>query len=570
MGGYAGTILRINLTAGKISKEPLNMELARKYLGGRGLAGKMLFDEVAADVYPLAPENKIYIATGALTGTNAPSSGRFVVVTKSPLNGFVSFSNTGGFWGVQLKAAGYDMVVLEGKAANPVYISINNDLVEIKDASQLWGKDVYTTIEVLKQDFRDDKAKVLTIGPAGENLSSMAVFMNDLNRVAGRSGVGAVMGSKNLKAIIVRGTGKVANANPDKMKNVLRTALGKFKKNNLIGQVLEEYDAALVGGESISANDSIKKDACYRCPIDCGHKKKEDDKEKSPKRKQKSSFSSDCKIKDYEAIQAANDLCNKLGLDSMSVGCTIATGMELFQRGHIKPAEVDGTPLEFGNANGLFEWIRRIAYAEGLGAKMARGSYSFAETYGHPELSMTIKKLEVPAYDRKGIKGQSLEYATGNRGGGHVREFDVTPQVLGFPKLIDRDSNEGNAMWVKFLQDLTAVIDSIGMCSYTSAALGLPDYTAIVNAVTGFNYTDNELLACGERIWNIERLNNLKNGMTTVNDTLPESLLEIPSGHSKEGIYRGAELLLAYYTVREWDELGVPTPDCLKKLGIRI
>jgi aldehyde:ferredoxin oxidoreductase len=508
MGGYTGKILRINLTEGKTGIEPLNMELARKYLSGRGLAGKMFFDEVAADVKAFAPENKIYIAAGVLTGTNAPTSGRFTVVTKSPLNEVITTSNSGGYWGVQLKFAGYDMVILEGKAAYPVFISIKDDLVEIKDASQLWGKDVYTATEALKLEFGDDMAKVLTIGPAGENLSLMAVFLNDLNRAAGRSGVGAVMGSKNLKAIIVRGTGKVEIANPDRMKNVLNA------------------------------------DACYRCPIDCGrHKKREDGENTRSKRGIKSSFASDCGIHDYEAIHVANDLCNKFGLDSISVGCTLATGMELVQRGYIKPEELDGILLKFGNAQGLREWIRKIAHAEGLGAKMAQGSYNFAESYGHPELSMTVKRLEIPASD---------------------------PEILGFSQLIDKDSIKGKSIWVKILQDLTAVIDSIGMCLFTSAALGFSDYTAIVNAVSGFNYTDAELLACGDRIWNTERLHNLRTGMTAAEDTLPESLLkiEIPAGPAKGSIHSLQELLPAYYIERGWDEAGVPTPECLKKLGI--
>lgn len=572
MGGYTGKVLRINLTEGKTSTEPLNIELAREYLSGRGLAGKMYIDEVAAEVDALSPENTIYIATGALTGTNAPSSGRFVVVTKSPLNGVISSSNSGGYWGVQLKYAGYDMVIIEGKAAIPVYISIIDDSVEIKDASRLWGKDTYASTEALKQEFGEDKAKALTIGPAGENLCLMAVFMNDLSRVAGRSGVGAVMGSKNLKAIIVRGTGKVENANPDEMRNVLRAALGKFKENGVAGKGLRADDADLNSGETIAANHLIKKDACYRCPIVCGrHNKRKGGQNKSTKSETKSSFGSDCGIHDYEAIHVANDLCNKLGLDSMSVGCTIAAGMELVQRGYIKPEELDGTPLEFGNAKGTVEWVRKIAHAEGLGAKMAQGSYNLAESYGHPELSMTVKKLEIPAYDRQGIEGQGLEFATSNRGGGHIREYEVTPEILGLTQELDQDSIEGKAKLVKFLQDLTAVIDSIGMCSFTLAALGLADYTAIVNAVTGFNYTDAELLACGERIWNIERLQYLRAGMTTTNDTLPESVLkvEIPAGPSNEGIQKLPELLSAYYAERGWNEKGVPTPECLRNLGIQ-
>jgi len=597
MGGYTGKVLRINLTEGKTITEPLNIELAKKYLSGRGLAGKMFFDEVAADVDALSPENTMYIATGLLTGTNAPTSGRFMVVTKSPLNGCIASSNSGGYWGAQLKFAGYDMVILEGKAAKPVYIAITDDKVEIKDAAHVWGKDVYATTEALKLEFGDDKAKVLTIGPAGEKLSLMAAIMNDLFRAAARSGVGAVMGSKNLKAIVVRGTGKVANANPDEMKKVLSAVMGKIKENGVTGQGLgaygtavlvniinesgiypvnnfqESYDpeADLISGETMTKNHLIKKDACYRCPIACGrYSKWEGGEGAGPEYEAVWCFGSDCGSHDYDAIHVANDLCNKLGMDSISVGCTIAAGMELAQRGYIKPEELDGTPLEFGNAKGMVEWVRKIAYAEGLGAKMAQGSYNFAEGYGHPELSMSVKKLEIPAYDPRGIQGHGLQYATNNRGGCHVRGYMVSPEILGLPEKLDKDTIEGKATWVKIFQDLTGVIDSVGMCLFSSFALGLSDYTAIVNAVTGFNYTDAELLACGDRIWNIERLQNLRTGMTAADDTFPERLLKvaISSGPSKGSKSLLAELLPLYYAERGWDAIGVPTPESLKKLGI--
>src|SRR5665648_26018 len=597
MGGYNGKVLRINLTEGKISTEPLNKDLAKKYLSGRGLAGKMFFDEVAADVDALSPENTMYIATGVLTGTNAPTSGRFMVVTKSPLNGCIASSNSGGYWGAQLKFAGYDMVILEGKSPKPVYIAITDDKVEIKDAAKVWGKDVYATTDALKLEFGDDKAKVLTIGPAGETLSLNAAIMNDLFRAAGRSGVGAVMGSKNLKAVVVRGTGKVQNANPDEMKKVLSAALGKIKENGVTGAGLPTYGTAIlvnivnesgifpvnnfqdsydpnvetVSGETMTANHLIKKDACYRCPIACGrYSKWEGGEGAGPEYEAVWSFGPDCGIHDYDAIHVANDLCNKLGMDSISAGTTIATAMELFQRGYIKPEELEGIPLEFGNVEGMVEWTRKMAYAEGFGAKLAQGSYRLAESYGHAELSMTVKKLDIPAYDPRGIQGHGLQYATNNRGGCHVRGYMVSPEILGLPQKLDKDTLEGKATWVKIFQDLTGVIDSIGMCLFTSFALGLPEYTAIVNAVTGENYTDEEILACGERIWNVERLQNLRVGMTIADDTLPERLLKVPikSGPSKGSVHRLPELLPAYYAERGWDEAGVPTPERLKTLGI--
>ncbi|MDR3584153.1 MAG: aldehyde ferredoxin oxidoreductase N-terminal domain-containing protein [Desulfosporosinus sp.] len=470
MGGYTGKILRINLTDRKTSNEPLNMEFARNYLSGRGLAGKMYADEVSSDVDALSPENKMFIATGVLTGTKVPTSDRFMIVTKSPLNGEITSSNFGGYWGTQLKFASYDMVILEGKAEQPVYIKIQDDLVEIKDATHVWGKDIYTATDILKQEFGDDLVKALTIGPAGENRSLMAVVMNDLYRAAGCGGVGAVMGSKNVKTIMVRGTGKVETANSSEIERVLSMALRKIRGNN-------------VGTQNKTTKRLTQREACYRCPIACGRFSKGDD-----------GVGAGPKYKCTGDFEEADDLCNKLGLDKISVNVTIAVGIELAQRGYIKPKELDGTPLEFGNAKGTLEWIRKIAYSEGLGAKMALGPYHFAESFGAPELSLVVKTQRQ-----------------------------------------DRQS--------AIRKDLTAVIDAVGLCLFTSFALGLSDYTAIVNAVIGCKYTNEEILACGERILNNERLLNLRVGYPVVADTLPKRFLKnpIPDSPSKGQAHRLAE-----------------------------
>lgn len=244
--------------------------------------------------------------------------------------------------------------------------------------------------------------------------------------------------------------------------------------------------------------------------------------------------------------------------------------MELFQRGYIKPEELGGTPLEFGNVAGMVEWVRKIAFAEGLGAKMALGSYRFAESYGAPELSMSVKKQELPAYDPRGVQGQGLAYATNNRGGCHVRAYMISPEILGLPEKIDRFAIEGKAAWAKIFQDLTGVIDSIGLCLFSSFALGLSEYTQLVNAVTGFGYSEEELLQCGERIWNNERLHNLRVGYTKADDSLPKRLLDDPivDGPSKGQVNRLEELLPEYYSVRGWDEEGVPTPEHLSALNM--
>lgn len=466
MGGYVGKILRINLTEKTVLTEPLNMEIAKKFISGRGLAGKMFVDEVPAHVDALSPENKMFIATGALTGTNAPTSGRFMVVTKSPLDGTLASSNSGGFWGPQLKFAGYDMVILEGKADSPVYLSIHNEQVEIKDARHLWGKNVYETTSILKDESGDDQAKVLAIGPAGENLSLMAFIMNDLYRASGRRGIGAVMGSKNVKAILVRGTGKVLNAYPERMKEVLAHTLKKIRGNETLPPKTSEKnssaDPVLNNGERLTEKYLTQKGPCYRCPIACGrYSQGSEGEDKKTVDKTVRVFASNCGIQDYEVIHQAMDLCDNYGLDTTAVGKTIAIGMELVQRGVIKSEDLKGIPLELGNANGLVHWIRKIAYAEGLGAKMALGDKRFAESFGAPELSRSTK-----------TKKRSI-LSTG-------------------------ESYDQNSL-------LTTVIDSVGLCLFSSSTLELSDYTELVNAVTGFEYTDEELMGCGERILNNER-----------------------------------------------------------------
>lgn len=596
MGGYVGKVLRINLTDQTIKTEPLNMELARKYLGGRGLATKMFMDEVPAKIDPFTPENKIFIATGPLTGSNTPASGRYMVVTKSPLTDAIACSNSGGFWGAELKSAGYDMVVLEGQAAAPVYITIKDDQVEIKDASSLWGKQVGETTDTLQKELGSD-TRVLTIGPAGEKRSLIAAVMNDRYRAAGRSGVGAVLGSKNVKAIVVQGSGKVENARPEETKEVISDLLKKIRENGVTGQGLPAYGTAVlvniinesgilptnnfqesyfaqadqISGEAMAEKYLVKKDPCYRCPIACGRYCRVDDEEGGgPEYETVWAFGSDCGVSDLKAVIKANNVCNEMGLDPISVGATIAAGMELFQRGYIKADELGDTPLEFGNGDAMVEWTRKIGRGEGLGAKMALGSYRLADSYGVPEFSMSVKKQELPAYDPRGVQGHGLSYATSNRGGCHVRGYMISPEILGSPEKLDRNTLEGKATWVKIFQDLTAVIDSLGLCLFTSFAMGLDDYRAIANAVTGENYSSEDVLACGERTWNIERLFNLHEGFTKTDDTLPKRFLKDPvsDGPSKGSVHHLDELLPEYYQLRGWNADGIPTEESLAKLGV--
>ncbi len=597
MEAYTGNILRINLTDKRVTKEPLDVDAAKKFIGGRGLGSYYLAKEIDPRVKPLSPENKLILATGPLTGTIAPASGRFMVITKSPLTEAIACSNAGGFWGAELKFAGYDMVIIEGKAEKPVYVFISDDQVEIRPADTHWGRLVSETTDAILEEIGEPDAKVLTIGPAGENLSPIAAVMNDRYRAAGRSGVGAVMGSKNLKAIVIRGSKKVKVADPEGMKGFVNTLLKVIRENPVTGQGLPQLGTAVlvniinehgilptknfqlsqfeaakdISGEVLTQRYLEKKDPCYRCPIACGRFCRVDgEKGGGPEYETIWALGADCGIGDLATIIKANNLCNEYGFDTISAGATIACAMELAEKGYIKEDEQEGLPLKFGSSQALLGWLKRMGRNEGLGAKMAQGSYRLAEMYNAKEFSMSVKKQELPAYDPRGAQGHGLAYATSNRGGCHVRAYMIAPEVLGSPEKLDRFSLEGKAKWVKMFQDLTAAIDALGICLFTSFAFKPEDYTTLFNLAVGENWTPQDLFLAGERIWNLERVFNLKAGISPEADSLPRRLLEEPivEGPSKGYVNRLSELLPKYYQERGWDEKGVPSKEKLSLLGL--
>jgi aldehyde:ferredoxin oxidoreductase len=554
-------------------------------------------NEVDPGTEPLDPANKIIFATGPLSGSQAPTGGRYMVVTKSPLSGTIASSNSGGFWGAELKRAGYDLIIVEGKADSPCYIYINDDDVQIKDAKKYWGRMVSETTDLLLKETGEPKARVLTIGPAGEKLSLLACIMNEKYRAAGRSGVGAVMGSKGLKAIVVRGTRKLSPAKPDESKKVLTKIQKKIRENDVTGKGLPAYGTSILvnlinqsgvyptnnfqesyfetadktSGETLVEKYLIKNVACFHCPIGCGRRSRVDDEEgEGPEYETVWAYGATCGVDDLAAIIRANNLCNEYGLDTISAGSTIACAMELYEKGIISSDELDGPELKFGSGEAIVEWTRKMGKGEGFGAKLALGSYRLAEEYGEPELSMSVKKLEMPAYDPRGIQGHGLQYATSNRGGCHVRGYMIAPEIIGLPEKLDPFSIEGKAVWVKTFQDLTAVIDSLGMCLFTSFALGPDDYRDMFNTIVGHDWTTESLLEAGDRIWNLERMFNLKAGISPQQDKLPKRLLSepIPKGPCKGHIHRLPELLPDDYKERGWSEQGLPTEAKLAQLGI--
>lgn len=600
MYGWMGTIARVNLTTGAITKEATDPGDAALFIGARGLGNKIFTDEVDPKVDPLSPENKMVFAPGPFSGTFAPSGGRYHVVTKSPLTGAIAGSNSGGSFGPELKYAGYDALVIEGKAEAPVYLWVKDDRIEIRDASKVWGKWVPETTELLRQE-TDEEAKVACIGPAGEKLGLMAAIMNDMHRAAGRSGVGAVMGSKNLKAVVVVGTKAIKVADPkgfeaavmkgrkllaahpvggaglkafgtDVLVNILNQT-GALPTNNFQDGYFPNADK--VGGESLAKEVLVRPKGCFSCVISCGRVSKVktakyESEGEGPEYEAAWSMGPDCGIDDLDALTRSNHLCNELGLDPISVGATIACGMEMYEAGLVPKADASGVDMSFGNPDALVELTKQIGLREGIGDRLALGSWRFAESYGHPEYSMTVKKQEMPAYDPRGVQGIGLEYATCNRGGCHVKGYTIAVEVLGNGAKLDPRVTKDKPFWVKLFQDLTAAIDASGGCIFGTFGMGGDDYAAMLTALTGVQYSPQDYLEAGERIWNLERLFNLRAGFTRGDDVLPERMTSSPikTGPAKGEVSRVPEMLPEYYALRGWDAEGVPGAAKLQQLRL--
>lgn len=600
MNGWVGKLLRVDLSTGAIKTEPLDPKIAKDYIGARGLGTKIMFDEVDPNVDPFSPDNKLIFAPGPLSGTFAPSAGRYDVITKGPLTGTIAASNSGGSFGPELKFAGYDAVIFEGRSPKPVYLWINNDKVEIRDAAKLWGKTVPDVTEAIRAE-TDEDAKVACIGPGGERQVLFAAIMNELGRAAGRSGVGAVMGSKNLKAVAVVGTGAVTVADPDGFKTVAKKARKMIQEHPVGGTGLRAYGTDVlvnilnqsgglptrnfqdgyfpaannVGGESLSAKLLERPRGCFSCVISCGRATKVTNPKfagagEGPEYESAWSFGPDCGVDDLDAVTKANYYCNDYGLDTITLGSTIACAMELYEKGYVTLKETGGLPLEFGNADAMVEAVRLTCVGEGFGKKLALGSYRLAESYGHPEFSMTCKKQEMAAYDPRAIQGIGLNFATNNRGGCHVRGYTISPEILGVPFKVDKDTTEGKAQLDITFQNLTAALDSSGACLFSTFGIGADELAAELKALTGADYTTAEFMKCGERIWNLERLWNMRSGFSAKDDALPERLLKDPikTGPSAGKLNKLPQMLPEYYQLRGWDKNGVPTEKKLKELDL--
>lgn len=597
VGGFTGKILRIDLSDLSTVIEDTNMSWAREYIGGQGLATRYYVNEVDPKIDPFDPQNELIIAPGPLTGTSAPTASRYMVVTKSPLTGTITRSNSGGFFGAKLKHSGFDMIIIKGKAKDPVYLVTDNGKAYIKDAKHLWGKDVFDTDEILKNEVNGNLS-VACIGPAGENLVKFAAIMNDKHRAAGRNGVGAVMGSKNLKAIVAVGGKMPQIARKDVYPSVLAKMLKKLKENPVTSQGLTNYGtevltniinasgiysnknssesgddplADLVSGETLAKTYLIRNVSCFACPIHCGRVVKFNEREsEGPEYESTWAMGPNTGIHDLYPIIAVNDNADRLGYDTISGGLTFSSAMEMYEKGIIPPKDVGPTKYNFGNQSALLEMSVKVAYRKDFGDSLAEGSLRLARKYGHPEYSMTVKGQELAAYDPRGVWGMALEYATSNIGGSHMRAYTISNEILNVEPVSNPTELSGKAELVKYVQDFTEVMDCSGLCQFPSFALNLDDYLELINAVTGFDYTREEIMEAAERNWNLERLFNLKAGISPDQDSLPERFLKepMPKGPNKGRVVPLKELLSDYYKIRGWTEEGVPTDELIHRLNL--
>jgi aldehyde:ferredoxin oxidoreductase len=606
--------LRLDLSRRTCSREELPTDVARAWLGGRGLGAHLALRERLFEVEPLAPENLLVFAPGPLTGTGAPASGRYSVTSRSPLTGTVFDGNSGGNWGNALRRLGWDYLIVAGTLEEPGYVTIGIEgageaspagagpaapepLVGAGDAllrpaASLWGLDVPTSLERLRQ--RHPKCEAAVIGPAGERGVLFASIVNNRGRSIGRGGLGAVMGAKRLKALVLHGHGdhRPPVADPERLDFIVYEAEKLLKANPITSTALPEFGtsvlvnvldqagalptrnhresrfegAAAISGEALKRDHVQRRAACRGCIIGCARRTTAGDQSgEGPEYESIWAFGAECGVDDLAAIVQANYACNRAGMDTITMGVTIACAMELTEEGVLP-----GGP-RFGDARAIIALSEDTAAGGGLGAELGLGSARFAALHGRPELSMSVKRLELPAYDPRGMKAQGLAYATSNRGGCHLRANMLGPEILGVPKMVDRFATLGKAGLLINLQNLNAVLDSLSVCKFTAFAMKEDYYARQLTAVWGEPVEPQELLLLGERIWNAERLFNLAAGFTRADDTLPARLLSdpVPAGPSRGEVVDLPPMLDEYYISRGWDQGGVPSSAKLERLGLR-
>jgi aldehyde:ferredoxin oxidoreductase len=604
LGGFANRIAHVNLNTGKVDFKPIPEEWAQKYIGGRGLGVKYVFDN-GPQVDPLSPENILCFINGPLTGTEVNLSGRMAVVTKSPLTHTITDSHHGGWSAARLRWAGFDGIIVKGKAENPVYIYIHDDKVEILDASDVWGMGVHDTVAHFQEKYGEKDLSVITIGQAGENLSRFACWINEDDRASGRGGTGCVGGSKNLKAILIKAPKAIPKAanreafraaheqaleqlmderfvtSPRKgglsvygtnvLMNMVNVIGGMPTKNSQL-TYFEPHEN--ISGEYVEENILVNDPTCHACPVAC--KKEVEIKEgpyaglrmESVEYESAWALGANCDNDDVAGVAKTIDQCNDYGLDTIEMGNVLSAYMEAAQRGYL-----NGDGLEWGDVGGMVETIRKVAFREGIGDLLAEGTERAAKTWGHPEIAMTVKGQAIPAYDPRGIKGMGIGYATSNRGACHLRGYtpaaEVVANVLYTTDLTDPLEWKGKGELTVIFQNVHTMTDCLDVCKFATFSETLDTFAAQYSAVTGVEVDADYLLKVGERVYNLERYYNNLAGFGEGSDYLPERFLKEPStGPGSEGqICELPEMLEEYYEARGWEN-GVVPEIKLKELGI--
>ncbi len=609
-GGYMGKVLRVDLTRGETSIEALPAAVLHSYIGGSGLGAKILTDTTTPVTDPLGPDNPLLFLTGPLTGTQVPLSGRHAVVAKSPLTGLWGEADSGGTWGVKLKRAGYDAIIIQGQSERPVYLWVHSEGVEICPADHLWGKDTFETDELVRHETAKE-AGVACIGQAGENLVLLAAIMNDGKdaRAAGRCGLGAVMGSKRLKAVAVAGNLRPTVAQPERLsamvKEIVPQIVEKTRGFNQFGTagglVLAEKvgdfplqnwrrgtweaGAEKISGQAMAQTILTGKYHCYGCVIGCGRVTKmhfppftgEDGG--GPEYETLGLLGGANLVDNLEIIAKGNEWCNRYGLDTISTGGTIAFAMEAYERGILTPADLDGETLHWGDGEAMLRLIGQIARKEGIGALLSEGTKKAAEKLGGfaSEMAIHVKGLELPAHDPRAYNSLAVGYATANRGACHLQGFSyaferaLKSPDLGYPESLDRFAVDGKGVLAARTQDLMSLFDSLKLCKFIlNGGVDVHHMVDWLNAVTGWDFDNAEFLRTGERLYNLKRMYNVGCGVSRKDDTLPPRILthRRREGGAGNNLPPLGRMLSEYYEYRGWSEEGIPLPGKLAELGI--
>ena len=609
--GYMGKILRVNLSDGTITDLGVDPAMAQNYIGGAGFITRFLYDEVPAGTDPLGPDAKLIFMTGPVTGTRFPTSGRFAVGAKSPLTGLLTTATSSGFWGVELKKTGYDGIIFEGRSDKPVYLELTDDGAALKDASDLWGKNSYETQAALKEKLGKKRTRITCIGGAGERQTPMACIMNDDGRAAGRGGLGAVMGSKNLKAIACLGTQKIETAADEFLAMMTKEVIKGVEEDPFAGFFTKwgtafSMDMSWVAGDVPTKNwqqgvwedgepyvkiggakmaETILKPhagACYNCPIRCARWVEIPEgrfKYEGPGAEYETlgAFGSMLLIDDLEAINWMGEMCNKAGLDTISAGCTIAWAMEAFEKGAITKADTGGIELTWGNVDAVLEVLDLMCQGQGFGALLAQGSRAASQKVGQgsEEYAIQVKGLEVPMHDPRCYFSLAVNYATGSRGACHVQggsytvELAVINPEAGLHYKQGRHDKKGKGLAAKVSQDMANVVNSLAICMFAGMALPPSAMGLLLGIVAGLGHNAPTIIQAGERISNLQRAFNCREGFSRKDDKLPKRLVTpLPDGGAAG---KAADLefqLNDYYALRGWNENGLPTRERLTWLGL--